>query len=72
MAVTVFNAFITCAITIELSVLFFMAAALVVGCVAAPYLSTFVASVITAISASAVPAGTILVPIIPKFTVLVA
>ena len=49
-----------------------LTAALVVGCVAAPYLSTLVASVITAISASAVPAGTILVPMIPKFTVLIA
>ena len=71
-AVTVFNPFLTCAITIELSVSHLTAAALAVGCVAAPYLSTFVASVVTAISASAATAGTMLVPMIPKFVELVA
>ena len=41
------------------------------GCAAAPYLSTFLASVITAISASAASAGAMLIPLIPKFVQLV-
>ena len=69
---TVYDSNITCAITIELGISHLTAAALVVGCAAAPYLSTFVASVITAISASAASAGAMLIPLIPKFVELVA
>lgn len=71
-AVTFVDPVITYALTIEFSVSHLTAAALVIGCAAAPYLSTFVASVITAISASATSAGAMLIPMIPKFVDLVA
>lgn len=63
---------VTYALTIELGVSHLTAAALVIGCAAAPYLSTFIASVITAIGASAASAGAMLIPLIPKFVELVA
>lgn len=71
-AVTFVDPVITYALTIEFSVSHLTAAALVIGCAAAPYLSTFVASVITAISASATSAGAMLIPMILKFVDLVA